>query len=137
MEGVRDEAGDSGFLYVRFRRHDQCSALFIAQTRHKKYSLERKNINNHNNKEKKPRSDSVYKLPVFSATALNASVFAVISPGWAASEFLRSARPLPHPTSVPPVDAIAETSPPLQLGHPVVFFIPMLPYPSALLFARG
>jgi len=70
-----------------------------------------KNKNNHNNKEKKPRGGSIYKLPVFSAPALNALVFAVISPGRAASEFLRSARPLSHTTSVRPVDAIAEPSP--------------------------
>lgn len=90
----------------------QCSFQRADQTLKKLHQKENKKQNNHNNnKEKKPRGGSRYKLPVFSAPALNAPVFAVISPGRAASEFLRSARPLSHPTSVRPVDAIAEPSP--------------------------
>jgi hypothetical protein len=56
-----------------------------------------------------------------------------------AGEFLRP--PPPHPTALgsDPVDVITYTSlTPLQLGHPLVFFLfQFTPYPSALLFARG
>lgn len=96
----------------------------------------RKKIKNNNNhdKERKPRSGSVYKLPVFSTPALNAPVFAVISPGWVASKFLHPAWPLPFTKSVQPVDAITEISPPLQLGHPprIFYFNPPLPFNVAI-----
>jgi hypothetical protein len=117
----------------------QCSFHRADQTL-KNYTRKKiKNKNNHNNKEKKPSGGSIYKLPVFSAPALNAPVFAVISPGRATSEFLRSARQLSHHTSVRPVDAIAEPPPstPSTTSSTCTFFISIHPYPSALLFARG
>jgi hypothetical protein len=135
---VWPECGESSFVCSAVAAIG-LNAVFFSESRpdqtlkklHQKEN--KKNKSNHNNKEKKPRGGSIYKLPVFSASALNTPVFAVISPGRAASEFLRSTKPLSHPPSVRPVDAIAEPSPcPLQLRHPLALFYFNSPLPLSL-----